>query len=186
MQPAPKAIISLYPITDPTDDAFTTTTKPNPPPGSSSMITYEDVEQYIGPQAPTVSHPETSLDIPNFKYWGRAKAYFYMMQEGTYLESVYGKLTKEEIAAKWNIPKNLTKEFPPTFAAHAQQDRYVPHSESVKLVEALREKGASHYWWSVPGNRDHGFDAWDMKAGEEGEFDREFADKLWPWSAECV
>jgi predicted esterase len=66
-----------------------------------------------------------------------------------------------------------------TFAAHAQSDRFVPHGESVKLVDALKANKVDHEWWSVPG--DHDFDAWDMQAGEEGEFDQEFASRLWSW-----
>ncbi|RYE99929.1 MAG: hypothetical protein EOO77_34810 [Oxalobacteraceae bacterium] len=169
MHPRPKALISLYPITDPTDDVFTSSTKPNPPPGSSALIPYDEVKQYIGPNAPVVSHPEIGLDIPRFKYWGRAKAYFYMMQEGTYLEQVYGTSDKSEVASKWNIPRNLTADFPPTFAAHAQGDNFVPHSESIKLVGALKANNVDHEWWSVPGDHDHGFDAWDLQAGEDGE-----------------
>ena len=181
MHPRPKALISLYPITDPTDDVFTSSTKPNPPPGSSALIPYDEVKQYIGPNAPVVSHPEIGLDIPRFKYWGRAKAYFYMMQEGTYLEQVYGTSDKSEVASKWNIPRNLTADFPPTFAAHAQGDNFVPHSESIKLVGALKANNVDHEWWSVPGDHDHGFDAWDLQAGEDGEFDQEFASRLWSW-----
>ncbi|OJZ80183.1 hypothetical protein ASPFODRAFT_38374 [Aspergillus luchuensis CBS 106.47] len=181
MKPPPTAVISLYALCDPTDPIFSTATKPNPPPGRDTLISYAEVEEYIGPDAPVVSHPETSLNIPDFKYWGRAKAYFYMLQEGTYLQSVYGSLTKAEIDAKWAIPQNMTGEFPPSFVAHAQSDRFVPHKESEKLVEALRKSGVQHKWWSIPGDHDHGFDAWDMQAGEKTDFEKEFADQLWPW-----
>jgi acetyl esterase/lipase len=181
LQPPPLAIVSLYPITDPTDDTFTMQTKPSPPPGRKSLITYDEVREYIGPDAPMVSHPEISSNIPEFRYWGRASAYFYMLQEGIYLESVYGTSDKAAIDQRWNIPSNLTEAFPPVFAAHAQQDRFVPHQESEKLVKALQEKGVEHVWWSVPGDHDHGFDALDIDAGEEGNFGKEFAAKLWPW-----
>lgn len=133
-----------------------------------------------------VSHPEIGCDVPSFTYYGRAAAYFYMLQEGTYLKSVYGDLSIDEIRAKWSIPSNVTDKFPPTFVAHAQQDRYVPHTESEKLVGALEKAGVKHHWWSVPGKRDHGFDATDMEAGEEGEFDQEFASRMWPWLDEVV
>jgi acetyl esterase/lipase len=181
LQPPPIAIVSLYPITDPTDDAFTTRTKPNPPPGRSTLIMYDEVREYIGPDAPMVSHPEISSNIPDFTYWGRASAYFYMLQESIYLESVYGTSDKAAIDQRWNIAANLSETFPPVFAAHAQQDRFVPHRESEKLVRALQEKGVEHEWWSVPGEHDHGFDALDIDAGEEGDFGKEFAAKLWPW-----
>ncbi|OOF99184.1 hypothetical protein ASPCADRAFT_403438 [Aspergillus carbonarius ITEM 5010] len=181
MKPAPLALISLYALVDPTDPVFTTPTKPNPPPGRDTLISYSEVEQYIGPNAPTVSHPETALNIPDLKYWGCANAYSYMVQEGTYLSSVYGSLTKAEIDAKWAIPQNVTAKFPPSFVAHAQNDRFVPHKESEKLVEALQKSEVDHLWWSVPGDHDHGFDAWDMEAGESSEFEKEFANKLWPW-----
>jgi acetyl esterase/lipase len=104
-----------------------------------------------------------------------------MLQEGTYTSSVYGSLSNREIDAKWSIPKNISGNFPPTFVAHAQNDRFVPHSESEKLVKAFREKGVHYEWWSVPGNHDHGFDCWDMDAGENTAFEMEFALKLWPW-----
>lgn len=181
MKPPPIALISLYALVDPSDAVFTTPTKPNPPPGRDTLISYSEVEQYIGPNAPPTSHPETALNIPNFEYWGRTNAYFYMLQEGIYLSSVYGSLTKAEIDAKWAIPQNLTEKFPPSFVAHAQNDRFIPHKESEKLVEALQKSGVDHLWWSVPGDHDHGFDAWDMKAGESSGFEKEFANKLWPW-----
>lgn len=108
-------------------------------------------------------------------------AYFYMLQEGTYLSSVYGPLSKSEIDAKWSIPKNVSDSFPPTFVAHAQSDRFVPHTESEKLVKALKDNGVQYEWWSIPGDHDHGFDCWDMAAGEQTDFERDFANRLWPW-----
>lgn len=184
MHPPPTAVISLYALVDPTDPTFTTATKPNPPPGRDSMIEWSEVEQYLSPKSKTVSHPDTSLDIPRYSYSGRAAAYFYMLQEGTYIESVYGPVSLDEIGKKWCIPENVTKNFPPTFVAHAQEDRFVPHSESVKLVGALEKSQVKYKFWSVPGKHDHGFDAWDLKAGEQGEFDQEFAGQLWPWLSE--
>lgn len=181
MNPPPQAIISLYALVDPTDPEFTTATSPNPPPGRTNLIPYSEVEEYLDPRAASVSHPEKGLNIPQFTYHGRPSAFFYMIQEGIYLRSVYGAMSPQEIHAKWAIPNNITAKFPPTFVSHALNDRFVSFQQSEKLVASLKQQNIPHTWYIVSGDHDHGFDVWDMEHGEEGEFEKAFAAKLWPW-----
>ncbi|KAK7192229.1 hypothetical protein DPSP01_010235 [Paraphaeosphaeria sporulosa] len=97
----------------PTNEAFTTPIKPSPLPGRTSLIVYDEFRQFIGPDAPMASRLAISCKIPDFRYWGQANAYFYMLKEGIYLESVYGTFNEVVTNLKWNIPVNLTERFPP-------------------------------------------------------------------------
>ncbi|PYH88794.1 alpha/beta-hydrolase [Aspergillus ellipticus CBS 707.79] len=169
MDPPPRAIISLYALSDPTD------------PGRTALIPFSEVADYLGPWAPSESHPENGLGIPNTTYRGRASALFFMLQEGMYLPSVYGSPSANEIYSKRAIRENVTAAFPPTFVAHAAQDRFVPVRQSQELVDALERAHVPHVWYNLPGNYDHGFDVWEMSAGGESDLDKEFAAKLWPW-----
>lgn len=62
------------------------------------------------------------------------------MQEGTYLSSGCGDLTKGQHDSKWAIPQNVTDKFPPTFVSCAKDDRYVPHTDGEKLVKVFEEQ----------------------------------------------
>jgi acetyl esterase/lipase len=182
MSPPPKAVISIYSLVDPTDPEFNIASKPNPPPGRSELIPWSEVEEYLGENAPTVSHPENGLNMREYTYKGRATANFYLIQEGLLLSAVHGPdATPESVQERWGVVKNMTPNFPPTWVAHAEEDRYTPVTEAHKLVKALEREGVEHEWWSIKGKHDHGFDFWEMEAGEAGEFEKDFAGRLWPW-----
>ncbi|PYH91150.1 alpha/beta-hydrolase [Aspergillus ellipticus CBS 707.79] len=185
LNPPPVAVISLYALTDPTDADYNTPTKPNPPCARDTLISWAEVEPYMGPNAPMESHPENGCDLPKLILTKRALVYGYVLQEGIYLPTVYGEMSVEDIRAKWVIAPNITSRFPPTFVSHGGGDRYVPASQSEAVVQALQKAGVEHVWYHVPGY-DHGFDVYDMHAGEEGALDKEFAAKLWPWLEKVV
>lgn len=187
LQPAPKAVVSIYSLVDPTDPEFNIASKPDPPPGRSELIPWSEVEQYLGPNAPMVSHPENGLNMREYTYTGRATANFYLIQEGLLLEAAHGKgATPEDVRKRWGIVSNMTGAYPPTWVAHAKADRYTPVTEARKLESALEKNGVNHQYWEIEGQHDHGFDHWEMKAGEEGEFEKDFAQRLWPWLEKVV
>ncbi|KAK9766712.1 hypothetical protein K7432_004018 [Basidiobolus ranarum] len=182
LDPPPKAIIALYPMADPTHPNVNTATKPNPPLGRDSLIPFEEVAQYLDEKSVPSSHPSLGLNIKATQFEGRAKAFSYMAQEGTYLKYVYGEDTPiEEIQRKWVIPHVIASvnSYPPTLLIHTRNDRYTPYAQSVDVAEALQKKGFSHDLWIVEGDYDHGFDSDDVKPGEEDPFAIEFANRIW-------
>ena len=94
------------------------------------------------------------------------------------MPSAYGSEIVANVHAKWAIPPNTS--FPPCFVSHAIQDQYTPVKQSQELVKTLAAKNAPHCWYPIT---DHGqcYDVYDMGAGEQGELDKAFAAKLWPW-----
>lgn len=189
MQPPPKAVVSLYSLVDPTDPEFNTPTRPLPPQGRTELIAWDEVKHHLDPKGPMVSHPENSLNMREYTYdyGGRCAANMYLVQEGLLLPAVHGEAaTPDSVREEWGVVHNMTNAFPPTWVAHAVEDRYTPVTEARKLKKALEREGVRHDYWEIEGAHDHGFDFWEMQAGEEGEFEKEFAGRLWPWLGEVV
>lgn len=139
----PKAVLPIYPITNPLGDFFTT---PQPVPEGHHLD-----ESLIGPflarNAAQVSENEPSSP--------RQMLYLYMLKEANYASLLSLKPGDDTYV----VAKQLRKRgsFPPTFIVHGDADRFVGVEQSDEVVQVLKEIGAEVEYERLPGI-DHLFD----------------------------
>jgi acetyl esterase/lipase len=84
--------------------------------------------------------------------------YLYCRQQGRWLVEVTGHEPRDN--PDWFTPylpiRNITGEYPPTLLVHGTDDNDVPHEESRRLDERLRQCGVPHEFLSLEGVG-HGF-----------------------------
>lgn len=133
--PKPVAIVALYPITDTTADFFA---KPQPPPRLPA-VEEAVVKPFLDASKPEVAYSEQESERSNFYGW--------MVQTGTlnsYLFDGTGVDPAEYVVeSKIKSLKEDEVELPPFYINHGNDDHFVPFEQSVVVVDALKEKGAT-------------------------------------------
>lgn len=138
----PRAILPIYPITNPHGAFFA-----NPQPIPDGHVDESVVAPYLDRSAETVADSDPASS--------RGKFYFYMMQEAN-LASL---LSVEAGDDTYIIAKQLKKRgrYLPCFIVHGDADRFVGVEQADEVVDALREIGADYEYERLQG-LDHLFD----------------------------
>jgi acetyl esterase/lipase len=138
-QPRPRALVSFYGFGD-----FTAAWESRPSP------------TYL--QQPVVSKAEAyaAIGAPNQRF----RFYLYCRQQGTWPQEVagYDPDTAPEKLRPFLPLRNVTKDYPPAFFLHGDEDTDVPFSESEQMARELKQHGVSYEFFRMPQGR-HGFDA---------------------------
>lgn len=145
----PKAIVSFYGYGDILDDWYT-----KPSPHFTKMTTVP------GPLAEQLVQPKELSSAPIER---RYAIYLHYRQQGKWLSHVVG-LDPVIFASKIRqfCPVHLVdSNYPATLLFHGDQDKDVPHEESVKMSNVLAKFGVDHELITIP-NGEHLFDQ-DMK-----------------------
>lgn len=179
--PKPKAVLAIYPMSDPASGRWAIKGKPLPgvPVGDAGPTLAEigkrrsDGEVSFGEPLPRGRDTSKTMRFPYVRY---------IVQEGLfvdYLSGVKGLATKiAEEGVQEAVPKELhqifpvdfgiTKEFPDTVVVHGTADRMVNVGEGEKLAQRLQSAGAKVKYYPVEG-KGHAFDLALYECEDESE-----------------
>jgi len=142
LTPRPKAIIDLFgnaAISGP----FYNSPKENLDPEN---VVQDSVWENVKDR-PICGYPVLDSD-GNLITDARSFIYMNMVQKGTFLKHIFGlDINKESDVPKidsWTPARNISKDYPPTYLMHGDQDPIVPIADSEEVAEALKKHGVVH------------------------------------------
>lgn len=147
VDPKPKVILPIYPITDPLGSFFTTR---QPTPKGRVAATTADLTAYLDPRAPAISGCDRCPPDP------RSNIYVYMMRFAN-LAQLLG-IPDEESAEPYRISRRIHEfRLPPAYIAHGDDDKYVGVEQADEVVGAMMGCGLT-VEYERPHGKDHAFD----------------------------
>ncbi|ORY81772.1 Alpha/Beta hydrolase protein [Leucosporidium creatinivorum] len=157
--PPPKAVVALYPITNPRGPFFTTAQRPVSGIPNDRIIAHEEMARHIDPSAAILSGSTPPCFPP--PHGDRGELYLYMVQEALLEKLLFGKAPDAEVEDY--IPaKFWSKASPPTWIYHGQVDNRVGIEQSLTLVQAIKDVGAPYVFEEIPRPKaQHLFDHFD-------------------------
>ncbi|KAJ9203992.1 hypothetical protein DTO166G4_7017 [Paecilomyces variotii] len=170
--PAPVAVLPIYPMGDPTSEKWTIGkhwTKHLS--ASATEETIKEMNQRIADkEISTGQRFPADPKGPNFENHNRWRYVRAILESGLYVDYLTGvKGLGAAIAEKGKdaIPENarelfpkdfsITKDLPPLIVVHGLEDRQVPHEDGEAIVQKSREAGVNVTYFPVEG-ADHDFD----------------------------
>ncbi|GAA5902725.1 alpha/beta hydrolase [Sporobolomyces salmoneus] len=158
-----RGVVGIYPITSVEHEFWHT--KQSPVSYFDRRIEAEELKTYLDPKSDEISNNLTDDE--------RNKMYTYMIQEAC-LQNLL--LDDTDVApSAYTVAKAIqsgktVEPLPPIYLVYGTADDKVPHSQSLEVLEALREKGAEVEYEEREG-LDHSFD----------HKEEETMDKMWEW-----
>lgn len=148
VEPKPKVIVPIYPITDPLGSFFTTP-QLTMPSGSD-----EEMAPYLDPNAPVVSSSGLKPEEDS-----RASMYGYMLRTATLARLLGVPRDDENAALPYRVSRNIKERgLPPAYIMHGDADRAVGVEQADEVVGAMVGCGVDIVYERVSG-KDHLFDA---------------------------
>ncbi|KAM0750108.1 alpha/beta-hydrolase [Meredithblackwellia eburnea MCA 4105] len=148
ISPPPKAIIAVYPITNPFGPFFQTPQRPVPATPGGECISHESMAPHINPDGPVLNGygPVPFPPPPG----DRGLLYLYMVQEGILEKLLFAKAPEGTVKEDYNTTSFITKDFPPTYVFHGAVDNRVGIEQSYALVKALKSAGVPYEFDEIP------------------------------------
>ena len=184
-EPKPKAVLAIYPMSDPASGRWAISGKPLPDmPVGDAAPTLAEIEKRRSDQEISFGEP-----LPRDRVMSKHVRFPYLqyiVQEGLYLDYLsgvkgLGKKIAEEGVEK-AVPKELhqifpvdfgiTQGYPSTIVVHGTADRAVDVGEGEKLVKRLESVGGVKVKYYAVEGEDHAFDRTLFECEDETE-DRE-------------
>ena len=143
---SPKAVLAIYPITNPFG-AFFSQSQSHP----LGKVDRSIVAPFLDRSAAPESDPDASSE--------RSKMYYYMLQEANLPEllGINRERDEERFVVAQAIRNHGREGLPPTYIVHGDADRLVGVEQSEEVAVALKHVGAVYKYDVVPG-ADHLFD----------------------------
>ena len=90
--------------------------------------------------------------------------YHFCRQTGSWPKAISGwdPLKEPQKFAPYMALKNVTRDYPPTFLIHGENDTDVPHEQSVLMAAELKRHGVKHRLISIP-KAEHGLEGGDRQ-----------------------
>jgi len=130
IEPKPKAILPIYPITDPLGTFFIT---PQPIP-MDKAVEESKIAEYMNPEGPIVAN--------NDPKGARSFSYFWMMQSANLARLLKVPVKRGEDQDRWRVSRQIRKHgLPPTYAVHGDADRFVGVEQSDEVVGVMVAEG---------------------------------------------
>lgn len=168
--PKPKAVLAIYPMSDPASGRWAIKGKPLPDvPMGDARRTLDEIEKRrsdgevsFGEPLPRDRDTSKMMRFPYLRY---------IVQEGLYVDYLSGinglgtkiaeegveKAVPKELHQVFPVDFGITKVFPDTVIVHGNADRAVDVGEGEKLAQRLQSVGAKVKYYPVEG-KDHAFD----------------------------
>lgn len=179
--PKPKAVLAIYPMSDPASGRWAIKGKPMPDvPVGEAGPTLAEIERRRSDGE--VSFGEALRRDRDTSKMMRFPYLRYIVQEGLYLDYLSGvkglgtkiaeegveKAVPKELHQIFPVDFGITKEFPKTVIVHGTADRAVDVGEGEKLAQRLQSVGAKVKYYPVEG-KDHAFDRALYECEDESE-----------------
>ncbi|KAL3492443.1 Alpha/Beta hydrolase protein [Aspergillus germanicus] len=149
IEPKPKVIVPIYPITDPLGAFFTT---PQPIPEGKHAASKDEMAPYLDPNAPVTTSSGRSPADP------RGYMYNYMLRTATLAQLLGIPSNDASGAAPYRISRNIQKHgLPPAYIIHGDADSAVGVEQADEVVGAMVGCGLTVEYERVHGE-DHLFD----------------------------
>jgi acetyl esterase/lipase len=130
VDPKPKAIMPIYPITDPLGAFFIT---PQPIP-MDKTVEESKIAEFMDPSGPVVANNDPKSD--------RTFSYFWMMQSANLARLLKIPDARGEDQDRWRISRQIRKHgLPPTYTAHGDADRFVGVEQSDEIIGVMVAEG---------------------------------------------
>ncbi|GAA6059885.1 hypothetical protein JCM10212_005268 [Sporobolomyces blumeae] len=172
MSPPPRAVFSLYGVSDLSSPALHARI-----PFPSGPIRFDEVSTHLEPNGPVVSTSPAEVNFATLEARGRTRACFWALQEGKQVDTALGGLEQgaedprlEPFIASAIVQgkTDATHEIPPTVLVHGTADLMIPLEMSESLFDALKRKGVDTLLLRE-GGANHGF---DLMSGVAGDADK--------------
>lgn len=151
VEPKPKVIVPIYPITDPLGSFFTT---PQLPAQGKYVASKEEMAPYLDVNAPVVASSGVEPDEDS-----RAYMYGYMLRTATLAGLLGVSDPHDGDAGRYRISRNIFEHgLPPAYIVHGDADRAVGVEQADEVVGAMVGCGLDVVYERVRG-KDHVFDA---------------------------